>query len=52
MKNVMTLNIAAAPLSWEGKEFAVKSKAYLTLGDVTIEREKDINTKEADGMIV
>ena len=48
----MTLNIAAAPLSWNGREFEAKSKAYLSLGEISLEREKEVNLKEADGMIV
>lgn len=48
----MTLNIAAAPLSWNGREFEAKSKAYLSLGEISLEREKEDNLKEADGMIV
>ena len=48
----MKLNIAAAPLSWNGREFEAKSKAYLSLGEISLEREKEVNSKEADGMIV
>ena len=48
----MTLKIAAAPLSWNGREFEATSKAYLSLGDISLEREKEVNTKESDGMIV
>ena len=46
------LNIAAAPLSWNGREFEAKSKAYLSLGEISLEREKEVNSKETDGMIV
>jgi len=48
----MTLSVAAAPLSWNGREFEAKSKAYLSLGEISLEREKEVNSKEADGMIV
>ena len=34
----MTLNIAASPLSWNGREFEAKSKAFLSLGEISIER--------------
>lgn len=47
----MTLNIAASPLSWNGREFEAKSKAFLSLGEVSIERE-NVKSKEEDGMIV
>lgn len=46
------LNIAAAPLSWDGREFRETSKAYITLGEVSIERQKEGKSKEEDGMIV
>ena len=48
----MMLNVAAAPLSWNGREFEAKSKAYLSLGEISLERKKEVNSKEADGMIV
>lgn len=47
----MTLNIAAAPLSWNGREFEAKSKAFLSLDEISIERE-NVKSKEEDGMIV
>jgi len=46
------LNIAAAPLSWNGREFIETSKAYITLGEVSIEKQKEDKAKEEDGMIV
>ena len=48
----VTLNIAAAPLSWNGREFEAKSKAYISLGEISLERSLENKTKEADGMIV
>ena len=49
----MKLSVAAAPLSWNGREFEAKSKAYLSLGEISLGREeKEVNSKEADGMIV
>lgn len=47
----MVLNIAAAPLSWNGREFEAKSKAFLSLGAISLERE-NVKSKEEDGMIV
>lgn len=46
------LNVAAAPLSWNGGGFETKSKACVTLGEISIERANDIKSKEEDGMIV
>ena len=46
------LSVAGAPLSWNGREFEVKSKAYLSLGEISLEKEKEVESKEADGMIV
>lgn len=48
----MTLCIAAAPLSWNGREFEAKAKAYLSLGEVSLEKEFKNKTEEKDGLIV
>ena len=48
----MTLKIAAAPLSWNGREFEATSKAYLSLGEISLEKEIEVKTKEEDGLIV
>ncbi len=39
------LNIAAAPLSWDGREFKETSKAYISLGEVSIEKQKEEKAK-------
>ena len=39
----MTLCVAAAPLSWNGREFEAKSKAYLSLGEISLEKEIETN---------
>ena len=48
----MTLCVAVAPLSWNGKEFEIKSKAYLSLDEISLERGIEDKSKEEDGLIV
>jgi len=46
------LSVAGAPLSFNGKGFDAKSNACLFLDEIDIEIEKEVNSREADGMIV
>jgi len=48
----MTLHVAAAPLAWDGRKFEAKSKAYLSLGEISLNKDKNEQTKEQDGLIV
>lgn len=48
----MTLCVAAAPISWNGRELEAKSKAYLSLGEISLNKEIVEQTKEQDGLIV